>query len=163
MTLTLGQSVIVEKGRRHRRRLRGQGGAGRLHHYARCVGIRRDHAHAAGGEGRLADPHPGGSRRRRQGAHGRVADVPTLAESGFPGLGILEWNGVFVPAKTPPDIVGKLSEAVRNAVADAAVAQRLRGTGMDPVGNSPAEFAVFARHESEQWQALVKARGITVN
>ncbi|WP_454691603.1 tripartite tricarboxylate transporter substrate binding protein [Achromobacter aloeverae] len=92
-----------------------------------------------------------------------LPDVPTLAESGFPGLEILEWNGVFVPAKTPPDIVGKLSEAVRNAVADAAVAQRLRGTGMDPVGNSPAEFAAFVRHESEQWQALVKARGITVN
>lgn len=92
-----------------------------------------------------------------------LPDVPTLAESGFPGLEILEWNGVFLPGKTPAAIVGKLSKALHDAVADPAVAQHLRNTGMDPVGNSPAEFAAFVNHESKQWQALVKERGITVN
>lgn len=92
-----------------------------------------------------------------------LPDVPTLSESGLPGLQILEWNGVFLPHDTPEPIVKKLSQALIDAVADADVRQRLRQEGMDPVGNDPAQFSVFVRHESERWQALVKAKGITLN
>lgn len=89
--------------------------------------------------------------------------VPTLSESGIPNYEVLEWNGVFVPRKTPPDIVQRLATALQATLADRQVRDRLEQAGVVPVGNSPAEFAKFVDSESKRWQALVKARGIKLD
>jgi tripartite-type tricarboxylate transporter receptor subunit TctC len=91
-----------------------------------------------------------------------LPDVPTLAESGLPGLEILEWNGTYIPHATPPDVVAELSKQLRAAVAAPEVQQRLRQMGMDPVGDTPSQFMTFVQSESKRWYALVKARGIKV-
>jgi tripartite-type tricarboxylate transporter receptor subunit TctC len=92
-----------------------------------------------------------------------LPDVPTLAESGLPGYDVVEWNGVFLPRGTPPDIVRKLAEAVRAAVKDPQVEGKLLQLGLVPAGTMPASFAKFVRDETVRVEALVKARGIKVD
>ena len=99
------------------------------------------------------------SRKRIQG----LDHVPTLRESGMPDYEVLEWNGVFLPRNTPRDIVDRLVRATREAVADPTVRERLLKAGLDPVGNSAPEFAAFIKAESARWQAVVKARHITLD
>lgn len=99
------------------------------------------------------------SRKRIQG----LDHVPTLRESGMPDYEVLEWNGVFLPRNTPRDIVERLVRATREAVADPTVRERLLKAGLDPVGNSAPEFAAFIKAESARWQAVVKARHITLD
>lgn len=99
------------------------------------------------------------SRKRVEG----LDAVPTLRESGMPDYEVLEWNGVFLPKNTPADIVAKLAKATREAVADPVVRERLLKAGLEPVGNTPEEFASFVKAESTRWQAVVKARNITLD
>lgn len=89
--------------------------------------------------------------------------VPTMAESGMPDYEVNEWNGVFLPKGTPPDVVDRIGKAVRTSVADAKVHTRLLKAGVIPIGDTPADFARFVQRESARWQSLVKARGITLS
>jgi tripartite-type tricarboxylate transporter receptor subunit TctC len=84
------------------------------------------------------------------------ADVPTVAESGFPGFEMVAWYGAFVPAGTPPAIVDRLHREFVRAMQEPAARERLAGLGMDPVGTAPAEFAAQLREEAERWPALVR-------
>jgi len=69
------------------------------------------------------------------------ADVPTVAESGYPGFDITTWFGVLVHAGTSPEIVRRLHHELVQVMALADVRDRLLGIGMQPVGNTPGEFA----------------------
>jgi tripartite-type tricarboxylate transporter receptor subunit TctC len=69
------------------------------------------------------------------------ADVPTVAESGYPGFDIATWFGVLVPAGTPPEIVRRLHDALVQVIAPADMRERLAQLGIQPVGNSAAMFA----------------------
>jgi tripartite-type tricarboxylate transporter receptor subunit TctC len=89
--------------------------------------------------------------------------VPTMAESGVPQFEVLEWNGVFLPKGTPPDVVERIARAVQQAVNDKQVRERLEQAGLTPVGNKPGEFATYVESESKRWQALVKSRGIKLD
>lgn len=90
-------------------------------------------------------------------------DVPTLAESGFPGFDSNEWAALFGPGGLPQPIVAKLSEALAAALADDGVKQRLAQIGAVPVGSRPAEFARFVRDGREQMAALVREAGIRLD
>ena len=92
-----------------------------------------------------------------------LPDVPTLAESGLPGYNVVEWNGVFLPKGTAPDIALQLGKAVQAAVADVKVKDKLIGLGLVPVGSSPEAFARFVQDEISRTGALVKARNIRVD
>ena len=76
-----------------------------------------------------------------------LPEVPTIAEQGFEGFELNEWNGMYAPAGTPGPVVQRLYEAAKHALADAAVRQRLDALGALPVGTDPA---VFARYVAEQ-------------
>ncbi|MGO4305726.1 MULTISPECIES: Bug family tripartite tricarboxylate transporter substrate binding protein [unclassified Cupriavidus] len=89
-----------------------------------------------------------------------LPDTPTLAESGLPDFEVLEWNGIFVPRGTSPEIVQRLAKEVQAAVADPKVQDKLRQLGLEPVGNSPQQFSKFVQTEAARWGALVKARHI---
>jgi tripartite-type tricarboxylate transporter receptor subunit TctC len=76
-----------------------------------------------------------------------LPNVPTIAEQGFEGFELNEWNGLYAPAGTPGLAVQRLYEAAKHALADATVRQRLETLGALPVGSDPA---VFARYVAEQ-------------
>lgn len=87
-------------------------------------------------------------------------EVPTVAEAGLPGFEVLSWNGVFVPAGTPRDIVMKLQAGIRKAVAQPDVQQRFAEQGIEAGGNTPEEFGAFLKAEADKWQPLVRRLGL---
>jgi len=89
-----------------------------------------------------------------------LPDVPTVKEIGYKDFEVVEWNGFFVPAGTPPDIINKLSESVKLATQQPEVQKRMAAQGVEPVGNSPQEFASFLQGQIEKWGALVKSNNI---
>ncbi len=92
-----------------------------------------------------------------------LPDTPTLAESGLPGYNVVEWNGVFLPKGTPPEIVQKLGKAVQSAVNDPKVNEKLLQLGLVPADSSPEPFAKFVQDETARVNMLVKARNIQVD
>ena len=94
--------------------------------------------------------------------HPLLPGVPTVAEAGLPGARASSWGGVVAPAGTAGAAVAKINAAVRDAVAQPAVRQRMAAAGADPAASSPAEFAAFVRSESEKWGRVVREARITV-
>jgi tripartite-type tricarboxylate transporter receptor subunit TctC len=76
-----------------------------------------------------------------------VPDVPTVAESGYPGYEFNLWNGLLVPARTPPETVGAIHKAVVSALHSPDVAKRLTEMSSTAIGNSPQEFGAFVKSE----------------
>ncbi|TAK87697.1 MAG: tripartite tricarboxylate transporter substrate binding protein [Betaproteobacteria bacterium] len=90
----------------------------------------------------------------------QVPDLPTVAEAGLPGFEVLSWNGIFVPAGTPRDIVIKLQTEIKKAVGLPDVQQRFSTQGIEAGGTSPEEFGAFVKAEADKWQPLIRRLGI---
>ena len=88
-----------------------------------------------------------------------MPSVPAVAET-VPGFEVAPWYGFFVPAGTPPAVVAKISADVRKVIASDEVQQALRKRGIDPVTNSPQEFAAFVRADLAKWTKIVKDAGV---
>jgi tripartite-type tricarboxylate transporter receptor subunit TctC len=88
-----------------------------------------------------------------------LPDVPTLAETGFPGVEDYTWIGIFLPARTPPAIVQKLNDAVNHAIGSADLRERLAAQAFDPAGGSQAEFAAYVKTEIVKWGKVVRETG----
>ncbi len=89
-----------------------------------------------------------------------LPDVPTLVEQGYAGMDADNWYGLLAPAKTPPAIIAKLNAALRAALADADVKQKLVKTGAVPTPSTPEEFARFLRDELARWGKVIREKGI---
>jgi tripartite-type tricarboxylate transporter receptor subunit TctC len=89
-----------------------------------------------------------------------LADVPTIAESGFPGYEISSWQGVFAPAGTPKDVVAKINGELVRMLNVPEVRQRILHEGADPVGSTPAAFADRVKNEIAKWTKVIKTSGI---
>jgi tripartite-type tricarboxylate transporter receptor subunit TctC len=87
--------------------------------------------------------------------------LPTIAESGFPGYDLSAWFGIQAPAGTPPAIVAQLNQAVVKSVQSPQIRERLATLGADPVTNSPEEFSAFIRSELPKWAKIIKVSGAT--
>jgi tripartite-type tricarboxylate transporter receptor subunit TctC len=90
-------------------------------------------------------------------------EIPTVDESGLPGLQILGWFGLFAPKGTPRDIIGKLNAAVVEALTDPNVRQRLTELGQDippREQQSPEALAAFHKADTEKWWPIIKAANI---
>jgi tripartite-type tricarboxylate transporter receptor subunit TctC len=85
----------------------------------------------------------------------QLPQVPTIAESGYPDYRIITWNGLMAPAGTPRPIVDRLAAEMARAVKDPAFAARVTAFGVDPLGNSPAEFARLIATEIPLWKQAV--------
>ncbi len=85
-----------------------------------------------------------------------LPDVPTVAEQGFPGYELNEWNGLYAPAGLPAPVTQRLFEASKAALADATVRQRLDALGAYPVGSAPEEFARYVADQRAAMQTLVR-------
>ncbi|HSQ04535.1 MAG TPA: tripartite tricarboxylate transporter substrate binding protein [Burkholderiales bacterium] len=86
-----------------------------------------------------------------------LPDLPTTAEAGAPGVEASSWNGVLVPAGTAGDIVNLLHDELVKIMNLAEVRTRLATAGVEPVTNSPAEFAAYIGTETVRYAAVVKA------
>jgi len=92
-----------------------------------------------------------------------LPEVPTIAESGFPGFEATTWHGIVAPAGTPKDVVATLHRASVGAVNDPEVRKVLTELGVDVVGNTPDEFRAYIKSEIPKWAAIVKASGAKVD
>jgi tripartite-type tricarboxylate transporter receptor subunit TctC len=92
-----------------------------------------------------------------------LPDVPTVAESGYPGFETSQWYGILAPAKTPDAIVEKLSAEINRILKLPDVVARLSTDGSVPQAMSPREFAAFIQAEMKRWGAVVKTAGIKVD
>jgi len=86
--------------------------------------------------------------------------VPTIAESGYPGFKTVTWNGLMAPANTPQGVVQKLSDAVKEMMSSEATRQRLLSLGVDPIGNTPKEFADTVKLDITIWSEAAKAANL---
>ncbi len=95
--------------------------------------------------------------------HPLLPDVPTVAESGYPGFNLTSWFGVIAPAGVDPQIIEKLNLSINDALKDPAVKERLLSMGMQPDGGSSADFTTMIRTERERWDQIVRESGATLN
>ena len=87
-------------------------------------------------------------------------DVPTLAESGYPGFEALSWSGLSLPKGTPEPIVAKLEAALKEVMGSSAVKQRMEGNGFVIPPQGRQHYAAFVRSEKERWTKVIRAAGI---
>jgi tripartite-type tricarboxylate transporter receptor subunit TctC len=89
-----------------------------------------------------------------------LPDVPTVAESGFPGFEVEYWDGIFAPAGTPRETVGQLAEWFGAAARVPAVKEKLDAQTYVPVGDCGATFVNFIRKEIGEWGRIAREAGI---
>ena len=94
--------------------------------------------------------------------HQMLPDVPTIAESGYPGFEALSWQGLFVPAGTPADIVAKLNAETLKALTAEDFRDAFAKQGFTVAGSSPAEFRAFIEAEIPKWARIIKAGNVTL-
>lgn len=90
-------------------------------------------------------------------------ELPTIAESGITGYEVDSWQGVFVPAKTPPDIVQKMNADIVAVLADPAVIEKLARSAYTAGGSSPEAMRKFLKADTEKWTAVIKTAGIKID
>jgi len=91
-----------------------------------------------------------------------LPDVPTIAESGIDGFEAWAWQGIVVPAKTPPDVVAKIGDAYRKAIADSAVRQKIVEAGIDPLESTPQQLVDYIASERAKWAKVIAEGNIKV-
>jgi tripartite-type tricarboxylate transporter receptor subunit TctC len=89
-----------------------------------------------------------------------LLDVPTLAESGYPSVVSIAWNGLFAPAGTPSETVNRINADVAAVLGEPSVRETLRIQGMLVGGGSPAEFKALVEQETAKWAPIIRAAGI---
>jgi tripartite-type tricarboxylate transporter receptor subunit TctC len=90
-------------------------------------------------------------------------DVPTTAESGYPGVEVSNQYSLLLPAKTPREIVMKLHDAVAKTMAMPEVREKFISVGADPLIMSPDEFTQFIRKDIEKWAKVAQAAGVKMD
>ena len=89
-----------------------------------------------------------------------VAELPTIAESGFPGFEVVQWFGLVAPAKTPAELVKRWNGVAVEMYREHEFAERFRRQGLEPATSSPQEFAAFIRTETAMWGKVFREVGI---
>jgi len=91
-----------------------------------------------------------------------LPDVPTMAEAGYQVV-VESWLGVFVPAKTPADIVDTLNAAIAEAAKSSHMIENLAKVGNTTAFQTPAQFAATVRADLARWAPIVKASGFVAD
>jgi tripartite-type tricarboxylate transporter receptor subunit TctC len=89
-----------------------------------------------------------------------MAEVPTVAESGYPGYEATNWYAYLAPAKTPKDIIDRLNREIVKALGTPEVKDLLNKQGLEAAPGTPAELAAFMKREYDTWGTVVKQAGI---
>jgi tripartite-type tricarboxylate transporter receptor subunit TctC len=91
-----------------------------------------------------------------------VPEVPTIAESGYPGFDAIAWHGILAPAGTPPNVIKRLNSEIVSALQHPETKTLLVNQAMQTVGNSPEEFAAFIKQDIAIWKAVAKEADVSV-
>ncbi len=113
-------------------------------------------------------PHIKAGRLRALAMTGRnrsraAPDIPTVAESGFPGYQTSLWYALLVPARTSPAVIQRLNAETARIVRLPAVTEQLLAQGAEPIGGSPAALDAFLRADIERWKKLIQQANISVH
>jgi tripartite-type tricarboxylate transporter receptor subunit TctC len=92
-----------------------------------------------------------------------LPDVPTIAESGFPGFEATTWHGLVAPARTPKAVVDTLNRAFVATLNDPGVRKALTDLGVDVASSTPEEFRAYIKSEIPKWAKIVQASGAKVD
>ena len=92
-----------------------------------------------------------------------MPNVPTVAESGLPGFSAYEWNAVWAPVRTPPEIVKRMEAALRGALEEPALRARFAELGAQPAGEGAQQLGEFVRSETAKWSGVVKTARIKID
>ena len=92
-----------------------------------------------------------------------LPDLPTIAESGYPGFASDAWNGVLVPIATPKAIVTRLNAEINAVLKMPDVVQKMNAMGFDLVGGTPEDFANLIKADVDRWGPVVKKLGLKVD
>jgi tripartite-type tricarboxylate transporter receptor subunit TctC len=112
-----------------------------------------------------AYPHVSGGRLRALGVTStrrmdQAKEIPTIAEQGFPGFEVVQWFGVFLPAKAPKEVLERVHRELVAVLATPDVRERLTGQGAEPVGSTVEQFTQFTQAESRKFARIIKDAGI---
>jgi tripartite-type tricarboxylate transporter receptor subunit TctC len=88
-------------------------------------------------------------------------DLPSIAESGFPGFEAVAWAGLFTTAGTPAEIIGRLNAELNRIIHLPGIAAKFDEQGMTPAGGSPAEFGAFVSSELRRWKDAARAANVS--
>ena len=89
--------------------------------------------------------------------------MPTIAEAGVADYDVTAWQALFVPAKTPPEIVRKISADTNKALRDPTIRDELAKTGYVAEGSSPQELEQLLKSEIARWSAVIKSVGLKID
>ena len=89
-----------------------------------------------------------------------ISELPTLAESGFPGFEVISWFGLLAPTATPAVIIDKVHAELERIVANADTRERIAQLGLEASVNSPEEFAVVIKTDTAKWAKVIRAANI---
>jgi tripartite-type tricarboxylate transporter receptor subunit TctC len=91
-----------------------------------------------------------------------MPNVPTVQETGVPGYELAGWFGLLAPAKTPPNVVERLSAEVKKAVADPRLRDRLTEQGLEVFGSTSDEMLAIMRTDTKKWSEVIAATGAKI-
>ena len=89
-------------------------------------------------------------------------ELPTVAESGFPGYDVTTWYGLMFPTGTSKDIIARMNAAAVKALAHASVKERFSTTDLEPKSSTPEEFGAYIRKEIAKWAKVITESGIKI-
>jgi tripartite-type tricarboxylate transporter receptor subunit TctC len=92
-----------------------------------------------------------------------LPDLPTIAESGYPGFEALAWNGVMVPAATPQPVVARLNAEMNAILRQPDVVAKMQASGFDLIGGTPGDFGNLIKRETETWAPVIRKLGLKVD
>ena len=92
-----------------------------------------------------------------------LPELPTIAESGYPGFEALAWNGVMVPAGTPKSIIAKLNSEINAILKQPDVVEKMHASGFDLIGGSPEDFSNLIKRETDTWTPVIRKLGLKVD
>ena len=92
-----------------------------------------------------------------------LADVPTVAEQGFPNLTVEDWVGFAVKSGTPNDVIARLNEAINKALSKPKVREAFARVGAEPAGGTPLAYGDLIKSQAGHWASVIKDSGIKMS
>ena len=89
-------------------------------------------------------------------------EIPTISESGLPGYEAYSWSGLYAPKGTPQEIITKLNADINQSLTTKEIAERMNGSGSEPMIMTPEEFGKFTQDEVIKWRETIQKANIQV-
>jgi tripartite-type tricarboxylate transporter receptor subunit TctC len=90
----------------------------------------------------------------------QIPDVPTVIESGYPGFKVLSWTGLMAPAGTPKPLIDRIARELWRAATDPQATAPSIAVGINPLGNTPEQFAAMIAADMPLWAEAVRIAGV---